>query len=387
MSANPLRYVGLTGKRAGHKTSADQSHFPCDQCGAVLRYDIGTTELACEYCGFANAIVEDTSPIREHSLEEALRALDDPGATTAQRAEEVQCNSCGARFSLDADSHAGECVFCSEPVVLDTTGSRAFQPESLLPLAIEESQAREACNRWLAGLWFAPSRLRQHAQTDQQFSAVFLPHWTYDSDTLSRYRGERGDAYVEHRTVWVRQNGRRVRQVQRVTKVRWRPAGGQTQRHFDDVLIGASQTLPRQITDRLAPWDLDQLVPYQPQWLSGSRSEIYQVTLDEGFNRARKVMEGVIRSDVKRDIGGDFQRVHALQTRHSNTTFKHILLPVWMASFRFGGKRFRFLVNARTGKTVGERPWSVVKIVAAVVGAVVVGAAMIWWLNRTGYLT
>ncbi|MEM7379162.1 MAG: primosomal protein N' (replication factor Y) - superfamily II helicase, partial [Pseudomonadota bacterium] len=178
---------------------------------------------------------------------------------------------------------------------------------------------------------------------------------------------------------------RRVREVRRVTKVKWYPATGQVKRHFDDVLVGASRTLPRQITDRLAPWDLSALVPYQPQWLSGSQSEVYQVALDEGFEIAQSVMRGVIERDVRRDIGGDFQRITSLQTQHRGATFKHLLLPVWMASFRFAGSRYRFLVNATTAKVAGERPWSIVKIGLTVAAGIAAAGGVAWWAHVEGY--
>ena len=153
---------------------------------------------------------------------------------------------------------------------------------------------------------------------------------------------------------------------------------GRTTRHFDDVLVGATKTLPRQITDWLAPWDLENLVPYTEDYLAGFSSEVYQVDLDEGFDIARQVMDETIRGDVRRAIGGDQQRVTGLRTRHGDTTFKHVLLPLWSAGFRFRDKSYRFVVNGRTGKVRGERPWSVVKItLAAIAGAVLLATALV----------
>jgi hypothetical protein len=48
-------------------------------------------------------------------------------------------------------------------------------------------------------------------------------------------------------------------------------------------------------------------------------------------------------------------------------TFKHILLPVWVAAYRYGGKPYRFVVNGQTGKVQGERPYSAIKIAIAVI--------------------
>ncbi|MCE8472488.1 primosomal protein N' (replication factor Y) - superfamily II helicase, partial [Rhodovulum sulfidophilum] len=79
----------------------------------------------------------------------------------------------------------------------------------------------------------------------------------------------------------------------------------------------------------------------------------------------------------KFDIGGDRQRVDWLETRISTLTFKHVLLPVWLAAYRYRGKTYRFVVNGRNGRVQGERPWSAWKIAFAVglVLAVVGGLA------------
>ena len=77
-------------------------------------------------------------------------------------------------------------------------------------------------------------------------------------------------------------------------------------------------------------------------------------------------MDAVIRRDVAADIGGDEQRIEAVETRHSAETFKHILLPVWTAAYKYNGKSYLFLVNGQTGEVQGERPWSIWKILLAV---------------------
>ncbi|MEM8581825.1 MAG: primosomal protein N' (replication factor Y) - superfamily II helicase, partial [Pseudomonadota bacterium] len=70
------------------------------------------------------------------------------------------------------------------------------------------------------------------------------------------------------------------------------------------------------------------------------------------------------------------QRIDAIETRVSDVTFKHILLPVWVAAYRYGGKSYRFVVNGQDGKVAGERPFSAIKIVLAVIAAMITGAAI-----------
>ena len=114
--------------------------------------------------------------------------------------------------------------------------------------------------------------------------------------------------------------------------------------------------------------------PYIPEYLAGYRAEAYSIELEDGYTEARDHMDRIILRDVKFDIGGDRQRVHNISTQVSNVTFKHVLLPVWMAAYKFRGETYRVVINGRTGRVSGERPWSVVKIAMAVfAGCVIAG--------------
>jgi hypothetical protein len=225
---------------------------------------------------------------------------------------------------------------------------------------------------WLGRLWFAPNGLKEYARKGRRMQGIYVPYWTFDAATASTYRGERGTVYYVTKTV-VRDG---KRQQVRVPQVRWSPASGRVSRFFDDVLILASTALPRQYTDALEPWDLAALEPYRPEYLAGFRAEAYRIELDEAYVTARGHMDRVIHRDVRFDIGGDQQRVHAVDTRISDVTFKHILLPVWLAAYKYRGQSYRFVVNARTGRVQGERPWSAWKIAVAVVLGLIVAAAV-----------
>jgi hypothetical protein len=215
---------------------------------------------------------------------------------------------------------------------------------------------------------------------------MYVPCWTFDAETRSRYRGQRGDHYYETRTVTVNVNGRAEQRQQQVRHTRWSPASGQVARRFDDVLVVASSSLPQPLGDELTPWDLTALVAYKPDFLAGFRAEGYTVPLSEGHSVARARMAAVIEADVRRDIGGDEQRIDTVETAHSAETFRHILLPVWTAAYRYNGKSYRFLVNGQTGEVQGERPWSVWKILlACLVVAAIIGALV--WLDQTGQIS
>ena len=66
-----------------------------------------------------------------------------------------------------------------------------------------------------------------------------------------------------------------------------------------------------------------------------------------------------------------------MQIRIDDVTFKHVLLPGWLAAYKYRGQSYRFVVNGQTGKVQGERPWSWVKItIAVILAAIVIGAGL-----------
>ena len=155
---------------------------------------------------------------------------------------------------------------------------------------------------------------------------------------------------------------------------RWTLVRGSVARFFDDVLVVASTALPERFRRALVHWDLTRLEPYQPEYLAGFRAEAYTIELEAAFDEAREIMDRQIRRDVKFDIGGDRQRVDHVDTKLSDMTFKHILVPVWIAAYKFRGRSFRFVVNGQTGQVTGERPWSTWKIALAVIAGLIVAA-------------
>ncbi len=353
---------------------AVEHRYPCEQCGADLHFAPGTTEVTCTHCGHVQTI--DASGVDERAARREL----DYQATIAGLASEADyeetrstaCPNCGAMVDFPEAVQATRCPFCDTAVVTDTGTHRQIKPAALVPFQIDERAARAAMTKWLGRLWFAPNGLKEYARKGRAMTGIYVPFWTFDAQTETDYRGQRGDDYYETQTV-VR-NGKR--ETQQVRKTRWSRRKGRVARFFDDVLVLASRSLPRRHTDALEPWDLEGLVTYQPQYLSGFSAEGYQIGLEDGMQEARVIMERVIDNDIRRDIGGDRQRIDWKDTAISAVTFKHVLLPIWTAAYRYRDRPYRFVVNAQTGKVSGERPWSWIKITIALVLLLIVVVTM-----------
>lgn len=350
--------------------------FHCSNCGSDQRYAPGTDLLTCDHCGTEERI-EDTTGWRGSAIRELdFRTAIKDGLSEFDMAElqAVSCENCGAQVEFERNTHADECPFCATPIVADTGAERQIKPRGLLPFELKEEEARDHMTRWLGRLWFAPNGLKAYARKGRKLQGIYVPYWTYDAQTKSSYSGQRGTVYYENRRVSVMIDGRRQTRNQQVAKVRWRGVSGRVSRFFDDVLVLASKSLPKKFTDGLAPWDLSSLEPYRPEYLAGFRAEGYTVSLEDGYHEASAYMDRMIARDVKFDIGGDRQRIDNIDTDIGALTFKHVLLPVWLAAYKYRGKTYRFVVNGRTGSVQGQRPYSTWKIAFAIILGALVAA-------------
>jgi LSD1 subclass zinc finger protein len=322
--------------------TASTSGFPCRQCGANLEFVPGTTHIKCPFCTTENQIQAE-GRVTEQDFGAVLAGLEKAAPHAEHRT--IRCQACAAEVEVPANITSMACCFCGTNIVSQVVCSSRVLPHGVLPFGITREQAVTGFRRWVASLWFAPSRLKRESLIEANLHGVYLPTWTYDCRTDTRYVGERGDAYY--------------------------------------VLVLASDTLPRAMVQNLEPWDLKAALPYRDEYLAGFRAETYQVDLKGGWGLAQAIMAPRIDDAIRADIGGDEQRIHQRHVTYSDVTFKHLLVPVWVSAYRFRGKAYRFLVNARTGEVQGERPWSVWKISLAITAGVIVVGFFILLVARS----
>ncbi len=359
-------------------TPAPQPVVACSGCGAGLRFDPGQETLTCPYCNARTAVsgARETAAQAVEELDFDAWASRLAGTAEGDEVLAARCSGCGAETTLPPNVVAEACPFCGSSLLPAAQSERAVRPRALLPFRVTRADAEKALERWVGTLWFAPNDFVKGARREGGITGVYVPYWTYDARAVTRYAGMRGEWYWVSETYTTTENGRQVTRTRQVRKTRWYPASGTVHDAFDDVLVVASGSLPEKEATALQPWDLDSLVPYSDEYLAGFRAECYQCGLEEGFAKARPVMEAAIHQTIRADIGGDEQMVTSADVRYSDVTFKHVLLPVWVGAWRHGDRVYRRIVNARTGEVQGERPWSWIKITLAVLFALAVLAVV-----------
>jgi len=346
--------------------SVKAKRFKCESCGGEQLFDAAVGKLKCKYCGALRDVPAGEGAVVERDLFEGLAAAP-RGLGTDGGTKTAKCQECGANVVF-ADGHtAAKCTFCGSAKVLEQEeNSKALRPESLLPFGIDKKQANAAFSTWLGGLWFRPSDLKHMAKV-QEVAGVYVPFWTFDAHVDSSWTAEAGYYYYVEEEYTEQENGETVTKTRQVQHTRWESAWGRRSDDYDDLLVCASQGLPRELADQLKTFNTQQLVPYSPGFLAGWRAEEYAVDLNDGFGLAQTKMQAEQESRCAKDVPGDTHRSLSVDNTYSALTFKHVLLPLWIAAYRYNNKVYRFLVNGQTGEVVGKAPWSWVKITLLVI--------------------
>lgn len=332
--------------------AAVKEQFACSGCGAGMQFNPETGQLKCPHCGNTQALIAGAA-VRAHEFTAAVAGH--PLQPLSDKALQVTCSGCGSVVAFEPPEVAGTCSFCGTAIVAQPKAADPLiAPDGVLPVKVPKQGALTQLQTWLGSRWFAPNALKRLARPEG-INGVYLPFWNYYFHTQSDYTGERGEHYYESES-----DGRGgTRQVQHT---RWYSASGTVSEDFNNVLVPGTKAVPEQRLNKLQPWDLNALCGYEPGYLAGFRAQRYQIELTQGFEDAKGMVATEIDRQVRRDIGGDEQRVSSIETNYSNIFFLHLLLPVWIGAYQFQGTVYHVVVNARTGDVEGERPFSVVKI-------------------------
>jgi len=345
--------------------------FACPACGGEANWNPAQQKLICPFCGTESpAQLDAAGTIVEHDLVEALR-----GVTADRRGwqidrREVKCQSCHAISVFDPKRQAQNCEFCgSAQLVPYSEAKPALRPESVLPFVIAESSARDRIRRWYGKLWLAPNALKKRALTDT-VKGIYVPYWTFDARADAQWTAEAGHYYYTSET-YTRNGQLQTRQVRHV---RWQPASGHVSHFFDDDLVCASVGVHPRLLRDIEPFPTPSLKPYDAAYVAGWVVERYQLDLIGAAQRARAAIDAKVHALCAARVGGDTYRNLNVATTYSGQTFKHILAPVWLMSYKYGARTFQCVQNGVTGVVAGEypkSPWKIALLVLALVVAVV----------------
>ncbi|MDF0528666.1 hypothetical protein P0W64_02445 [Tsukamurella sp. 8F] len=360
-------HAPVAADRAMLQTTEQTRTYTCESCGDNLVFEPETAQLESPSCGRRYPIVVDpdaTLPV--HDLNTAMTALRQQqarGLAAPAVDKQVVCQSCGGKTIFSGTLTAVRCPYCNAPIqrtdVQDAPARLAV--DAVVPMRVGEQRARSEIERWIGKRWFAPREFKRYRVLGS-FTSVYMSYFSYDAQAFTEYTGERGDSY----TVTDRE-GRQQ------TRINWYRVRGRVRDDFENLTELANGGLDGDKVRALEPWPVGDAEPYRPEFVAGHLARTYDGDAGQVFEaQAKPRMESIIEGTIRRDIGGDYQRIHQRSTSFSMLNFMYVLLPLWLLTVTFSGKPFQVFVNGVTGEVSGQRPWSAVKIAAAVIAALVV---------------
>lgn len=330
----------------------------CPNCGATITFNPSAGKITCEYCGYEKELPkpEAGQDVCEIDFDSAVNTQ---SLEWGAEKKSVECKNCGAVSIYDALETAAVCPFCGSTQVMPAATENTIAPGGVCPFKVTKEDAGASFTKWMKKKWFTPKNAKKNAQPDA-FQGVYLPYWTYDAQTTSNFTARAG----YDRTV-------RDKDGKTRTETTWRPVSGVYQEFIDDELVFASSRHEGSGVKDCGKFQLNKLIPYTPQALAGFAAERYSVGLKEGWGIAQKSIQSKLKNSIH-----DYVKYHwssdradrvKFSTIYSNITYKYILLPVWISSFKYKDKVYQFVVNGQTGKVGGKAPVSAGRVILAVV--------------------
>jgi len=358
--------------------------FPCSGCGGQMFFNTEGQNLKCQYCGKEESI-EDS---KQRPIEYALNLSDsdsdaDLGARSdwGFRKQTIHCENCGGESVISELETSTLCAFCGSPKVLRQEDKASIRPETIIPFLVTMDQAVNSFKLWKKKRWFVPNAFKK-GNIVSRLTGIYIPYWTFDSQTASVYTAQRGDYHYRTETRTRVVNGKSETYTTQVRYTVWHNVGGGHNRFFDDILIPASSRYDGDMLDKLGNFNLKQLKEYKPEYLSGYTAERYSISRKDGWRSAGQEIDAAVRSDIIHNIGGDEVRALHIRTQYYNNTYKHILLPLWNANYSYRNKPYRYMVNGQTGLVSGTVPRSPWKISFFVLFCLIAAAVIIFFVMQ-----
>jgi hypothetical protein len=320
-----------------HLSSGEFKIFTCKNCGGKQRFDPDRLALVCDYCQQVELLAVENASNAEVDLESALNA---GSGNWAILAGEIECRGCGARLTIPADRSTTACPFCqSDQVTLRPATPGLELPNGIAPFKVHADDLREILNQRKGGFFSMSSRADAAHGQKIDWSAIYLPFWTFDGRVQIRCALDYRIPVAEY------SNSERV-----ILKGDWPMEKSWYECDIDDLCVYAGRILDNKSILPIEPFDLKSVVEYSPAMLAGWQGELYQIALEDAAVEAHKRMRDIAFHAASHRMLF-IEPAHLLQedVLVLDKTFKLVLLPVWIVRVTQGGKILRALVNGQTG--------------------------------------
>jgi hypothetical protein len=282
-------------------------------------------------------------------------------------------------MTADPQQRSYTCPFCDSTYVIEFSPTLTGRqpPEFVIGFAITPEKAHQMFRAWLRrNSWFRPGDL-SHASVAEKMKGIYLPFWSFSMLAQSQWSASIGEHWYRTETYTTTDSkGRTTTHTRQVQETEWWPLAGRHHRYYSGYLVSGSKGLPQNQAERIMPFQLPALKRYEPYFLAGWLAEEYSVAREEALGVCQQEFYRRERSNIGAFLPGDTHRALEVQTHFSNVSSDLCLVPVYLLSYRYQDKLYRFLLNGQTGKMDGDKPVSWQRIAIAVGVGLAIAAAI-----------
>lgn len=312
----------------------------CPRCQGSLTVLDSTGQAECRFCGWQGEARAAGAGGDDLLLAALLERRAQPVRWQIDQ-RVLHCDSCGAEHTLPGDKLSSRCPFCHSAQVLVRDALGSFeQPDGLLPFVISREDAGARIKARLQGLderlkgWLDDKRVARAT-----LNGYYLPYWVFDAQvTVNRTRIDRATARLG------------------TTRGAVQPAyqHSSTQDAVLGLPVCAVQSPSPMLTTALDPFDLSQIIPWEPAQLSRYGAELYTQDVDAAALTARSRISQMMRERHEdRGTYDDHEVSINVYSLIQTMTYRLVLLPVWVVTLEERDGDLRpALVNGQTGKVV-----------------------------------
>ena len=321
---------------------------PCQACGSPVE----PLDRFCNACGCPQQEPDD-KPAAPQNLDQ----------------NHFRCESCGSEVAIDPDQRSYVCPFCDSTYVVEIPPGQSDRqrPEFVIGFTVTTEQAREKFEHWIqSNSWIRPGDLRRARITDK-LKGVYLPFWSFSMLADSHWNSQIGEYWYRTDTYTTQDsNGKTVTRTRQVRETEWWPLSGRHHHYYSGYLVSGSRGLAQNDAERIKPFQLPAMKRYQPYYLAGWISEEYSVGQEDALTMCQQEFHRREHANINVFLPGDTHQSLRVNTRFSHVNSDLCLLPIYILSYRYKEKLYRFLINGQTGKVAGDKPLSKLRIGLAV---------------------
>ncbi len=302
--------------------------YACPGCGSMMRFDIASQRLKCDYCG--NSVDPKDHP---KSAADAKHESYDMAVYT--------CPQCGGEIMAGENEATGFCTYCGAVLELHGRLTEQLKPHKIIPFKITKEDCKHYYAEATKKIWCMPKELTD-ADKLERFRGIYLPYWVYQVK-------QQGPVHMS--------GSRTSGSYEELCYIDFN-----LDATYDWLLYDASSSFADDLAEAIRPFDKKKVEDFSTAYLSGFFADIADVDCDvyiadaiddandlttEGIPRQTSTL-GAMRLDAVDDPTAAYHT--------QMTSIKRAMVPVWFLTWRNHERVAYAAVNGESGKVAADYP-------------------------------